>query len=215
MSPFVICIGRSLGSGGRLVGSELAKRLGVQFLDKEVLKLAAGQSGIDQQFFEHADERKGFFGILGNFISPVSAGLSSLAGGGGEQLSREHLFQLQSDAIRELASRESCVVVGRCSDYVLREHPRMVSIFITADRSDRLKRIGTLMQIDEAEAARRLRAGDIQRAEFYNFYNGTRRWGEASTYDLCINSSVLGIERTVDFVEQFVMAKLGLLQKNN
>ena len=210
-SPFVICIGRSLGSGGRLVGSELAKRFSIRFMDKEVLKLAACQSGIDQRFFETADERKGFFGVLGDCISPVSAGLSSLAGGGGEQLSREHLFQLQSDAMRDMASRESCVVVGRCADYVLREHPRMVSVFITADQQDRIRRISTLMSVDETEARRRMRAGDQQRAEFYNYYNGTHRWGEAATYDLCVNSSILGIPRTTDLIEQFVRAKLAHL----
>lgn len=208
--PFVITIGRSLGSGGRLIGSELARRFSIRFLDKEVLKIAAGQSGIAETFFEKADERKGFFSILGDLMSPISAGLSSLAGGGQEQLSRENLFQLQSDAIREVASQESCVIVGRCADYVLREHPRLVRIFICANRADRIKRIATLMQVSEQEARRRLRAGDASRAQFYNFYNGTHRWGEARTYDLCINSSILGIERTTDLLEQFIRATLKL-----
>lgn len=214
MSTFVICVGRSLGSGGLMVGRRLAERFGIRLLDNEVIKLAAGESGIDEKFFRTADERKGFFSILGDFISPISAGLSGMAGCGSEQLSREHLFQLQSDAIRAEADRESCVIVGRCADYVLREHPHMVSVFIAADKEDRAQRISELRGVSHDEAMRIIRDGDADRASFYNYYNGAHRWGEASTYDLCVNSSVLGIDGTVDFIEQFVRAKLGFLRKN-
>jgi cytidylate kinase len=121
-------------------------------------------------------------------------------------LSRDALFKAQSDAIRDLAARESCIFVGRCADYVLRDHPHCVNLFISAPDATRVQRLMHDRQIDEAEAAR-LVASDDSRAAYYNHFSN-RTWGMASTYHLCIDSSVLGIEGTADLAEQFIRRKL-------
>ena len=125
------------------------------------------------------------------------------------QLSDESLFKFQSDAIRKAADQHSCVFVGRCADYILRDRPNMVNVFITADMPDRVKRLSELLGITEKEAEKRCIEGDEKRAEYYNYYSA-KTWGAAESYDLCINSSVLGVEATVDFIENFISQKLGL-----
>lgn len=127
------------------------------------------------------------------------------------ELSNENLFRIQSEAIQKAADEHSCIFIGRCADYVLRNHPRCVNVFIAANIADRVRRIQEQMQCDELRALELAEKGDRQRADYYNFYSsGT--WGAADTYHLCINSSVLGIEQTADFVKQFVIKKLGLEQ---
>ena len=205
---FVINIGRQLGSGGRAIGEALAKRLGVGYYDKELIRLASEQSGFSREFFEKADERasrrglgSSLFGIRSAFWSemPVSHNV----------LSNDALFKVQSDVIRRLADEGSCVFVGRCADYILRDHPRAVSLFITANHDDRVARLMRINGIDAKQAEALMEKVDHRRMGYYNYYSN-KRWGAAHTYDLCINSSDLGIERTTDFVEQFVREKLGL-----
>ena len=119
------------------------------------------------------------------------------------------LFKIQSDVIRDIAARESCVFVGRCADYILRDHPRAVNVFVAADRADRCERLCRQCGITPGEAEARMDREDARRAAYYNYYSsGT--WGMASTYHLCVDSSVLGIDGTVDFVLEFVERKLGV-----
>ena len=146
-------------------------------------------------------------GFLGNII-PFVGGSESFYN---NELSNENLFRIQSEAIQKAADEHSCIFIGRCADYVLRNHPRCVNVFIAANIADRVRRIQEQMQCDELRALELAEKGDRQRADYYNFYSsGT--WGAADTYHLCINSSVLGIEQTADFVKQFVIQKLGLEQ---
>ena len=205
---FVINLGRQLGSGGHEIGEKLATRLGIGFYDKELIALASEASGLNREFFERADERAsqslvgGLFGARFPFISEsVMATTNCLSG--------DALFQVQSDVIRCLAAEGSCLFMGRCADYILRDHPRAVNIFISASRQDRVERLCRLLDITPQEAEERIDKGDRKRSDYYNYYSN-RRWGRASTYHLCIDSSVLGIERTVDFLEQFVRARLSL-----
>ena len=124
-------------------------------------------------------------------------------------LSSDALFKIQSDVIRDLASRESCVFVGRCADYILRDPPRTVNIFIAAGRAGRIERLCRLHGIAPGEAESPMDRTDARRAAYYNYYSsGT--WGMAETYDLCIDSSVLGIDGTTGFVLEFVERKLGV-----
>lgn len=204
MDKYIINIGRQLGSGGRAIGRLLAKDLGIAYFDREILTLAAKESGFTQEIFEQSDEHKGFFrSILGGIVPSL--------GGGGDyyenRLSEENLFRLQSDAIRKAAERESCIFIGRCADYVLRSVPRCVNVFVCADPADRIRRIMKAQDVDERTAQRFMQQGDSRRADFYNFYSGGT-WGAAATYHLCINSSVLGIERTADLIRDFAMNKL-------
>ena len=140
---YVINIGRQLGSGGREIGEKLATRLSISFFDKKLIELAAEQSGLCKEFFEKADEKtsKGIIGGLFGMRFPfVSDGMTSSI----NCLSNETLFKIQSDVIRDLASNHSCLFVGRCSDYILRDHPRTINIFITANHEDRILRLQNL-----------------------------------------------------------------------
>lgn len=204
MEKFILNIGRSLGSGGRAIGRLLAEQFGMAYYDREILQLAAKESGLCQEVFEERDEQNRFLRTLGNMIPFI---------GGGEpyyrnELSNENLFRIQSEAIRKAAERESCVFIGRCADYVLRDVARCVNVFITADMPDRRKRVMELVGCGEEEAVRLIEKGDRQRADFYNFYS-TGTWGAASTYHLCVNSSVLGIEGTAAFIARFAKEMLG------
>ena len=188
---FVINIGRQLGSGGKAVGEAVAARLGIGVYDKQLINLAAEQSGICPE--------------IGYLRSPFVGSEYS----GSNVLSSDALFKIQSDVIRDLASRESCVFVGRCADYILRDHPRTVNIFIAAGRAERIERLCRLHGIAPGEAESLMDRTDARRAAYYNYYSsGT--WGMAETYDLCIDSSVLGIDGTTGFVLEFVERKLGV-----
>ena len=205
---FVINIGRQLGSGGKAVGEAVAARLGIGVYDKQLINLAAEQSGICPEIFEKADEKESrnlFATFIGYLRSPFVGSEYS----GSNVLSSDALFKIQSDVIRDLASRESCVFVGRCADYILRDHPRTVNIFIAAGRAERIERLCRLHGIAPGEAESLMDRTDARRAAYYNYYSsGT--WGMAETYDLCIDSSVLGIDGTTGFVLEFVERKLGV-----
>ena len=193
-------------AGQRFVfGKLLAQQLGIGYYDREILQMAARESGLCPEVFERTDEKNRFLHTLGNIIPFVGSGNTYVAC----ELSNEHLFLIQSEAIRKAAAQGSCIFIGRCADYVLRDHPRCVNIFISADMPDRISRLCRLTDCTEKKAREMIEKGDRQRAAFYNFYSsGT--WGAAATYHLCINSSVLGIERTADFIRRFVSEKLGL-----
>lgn len=203
MKPFVINIGRQLGSGGRAIGHILADKFGINYYDREILNLAAKESGFCPEVFERTDEKNSFLRTLGNIIPFVGGGSTFY----NNELSNENLFRIQSEAIRKAAQEQSCIFIGRCADYVLRDYPRCVNVFVAADMADRIANVCRLANCDEERAAKLIEDGDRERANFYNFYSsGT--WGAADTYHLCINSSVLGIEGTADFIEQFVRLKL-------
>ncbi len=203
---FIINLGRELGSGGRVIGERVAKSLGIDFYDKRLIKLAAKQSGISDEIFEKVDElggRKGLSTLVSYLKSPFSGG-ETLAN---DPLSPQALFAIQSDVIRDIASRGSALFVGRCADYILRDHPLSVNIFITADIEDRVARISQLHSVDEREAKRMIEQCDSSRASYYNFF-GTGEWGKASSYHLCVNSSLLGIEQTAEYIIDFVERRL-------
>lgn len=206
--PFIINIGRSLGSGGRAIGHILAKEFNIAYYDREILNLAAKESGFCPEVFERSDEKNRFLRTLGNII-PFFGGGSTYYN---NELSNENLFRLQSKAIRKAAADHSCIFIGRCADYVLRDFPRCVNVFITADMTDRISSVVKRNGCTENEARSIIERGDKERADFYNFYSsGT--WGAASTYHLCINSSVLGIDRTAEYIKQFIIDKLGFKEE--
>ena len=205
---FVINIGRQLGSGGKAVGEAIAQRLGIGVYDKQLINLAAEQSGLCPEVFERVDEKesRNLFSTLVAYLRSPFVG-SEYAGS--NVLSNDALFKIQSDVIRDIAARESCVFVGRCADYILRDHPRAVNVFVAAGRADRCERLCRQCGITPGEAEARMDREDARRAAYYNYYSsGT--WGMASTYHLCVDSSVLGIDGTVDFVLEFVERKLGV-----
>ena len=121
----------------------------------------------------------------------------------------DQLFLIQSEAIRKIAEREACIIIGRCAEYVLRDNPDMISIFITADKEERALRIAKKEFIDKDKAQERIEKGDKKRRSYHDYY-ATTRWGEAQSYDLCINSSLMGIEGTVEFLYSFIKARFDL-----
>ena len=154
-NKFVVNIGRQLGSGGREIGEKLAVRLGIDFYDKELINLASEESGLCREFFEKADEKAsqgiigGVFGMRFPFISDGAMPCTNC-------LSNDALFKIQSDVIRHLAANKSCVFVGRCADYILREHPRCANIFISASQEDRIARLCRIHGISEEAAAEKM-----------------------------------------------------------
>jgi cytidylate kinase len=196
---YVITIGRQLGSGGRDIGHKLAAQLNLLFFDKELIRIAAQESGIKEDIFEEADEKKthSLFGGLLDLRGFVTDEVYS-----NYYLSNETLFKIQSEVIRRLASEKSCLIVGRCADYVLKDHPRCLKVFICADMSDRIRRVVTVQNISEEKAEEFIQKMDKKRADYYSYFSG-KVWGAAQSYDLCVNSSLLGIDDTVSFIRRF------------
>ncbi len=185
----IINVGRQLGSGGRTIASRLAERFNCRFYDRELLNLAAKESGFCEEFFETIFHLHVPHLSDGNFYN--------------NNLSQESLFKFQSDAIRKAAESGACVFVGRCADYVLRDRTDVVNIFVTANTEDRINRICGRDGLDEAEARKRISKGDSERSSYYNYYTG-KKWGYSESYDLCVNSSVLGMSGTVDYISRFI-----------
>ena len=202
----IICIGRQIGSGGHDIGHMLALDFNAKYYDREILDLAAKESGFSKEFFERNDERKGF---LRSFLHlPYS---NSAVGGSFYQnnFSQEALFKFQSDAIRKEAALGSCVFVGRCAEYVLRDFPNAVSIFITASMETRISNMANKLGVQPDEARKIIEQGERRRAEYYNYYTG-KEWGSSESYDLCINSSLLGQKETERFIADFVRKRFNL-----
>lgn len=198
MEKYFINIGRQLGSGGKLIGEMLAKELSIPIYDRTLIETAAKESGFSKEVFEKKDEEKGLISRLFEVIPFIGDNMY------GNCLSDESLFQIQSNAIHHLSEKGSCIFVGRCADYILREHPHCINIFITADEADRIHRIRQRHpDFTEEQARTFMQKADHRRASYYNYYSA-HSWGHANTYHLCINSSILGIEGTTHFIKKFV-----------
>ena len=190
----IITIGRQFGSGGHQVGRKLAKELGLKIYDKELLKLVAEESGICEKVLENYDE-KPTSSLLYSIVMDVYPSMNYV----GTTLNQQ-IYQAQYDAIRRLDERESCVIVGRGADYILRDFPELFSVFITAPVPERLARVMDRNHIPEEDAAAALKKVDRQRAVYYNFYTG-KQWGAPESYHLTVDSSILGIEGTARLLE--------------
>lgn len=200
----IINVGRQLGSGGRDIGRMLAQEFGATYYDKELLNLAAQESGFSKEFFERNDERKGF---LRSFLHLPYAIGSSSTNFYQNNFSQEGLFKFQSDAIRKAAQEGSCVFLGRCADYVLRDFNDVVNVFITASLDFRIENVAKKQGIGREEAMKLIENGERERANYYNYFTG-KQWGHATSYDLCIESSAIGIAETVRIISDFVRKKL-------
>lgn len=197
----VIVIGRSFGAGGRELGQALAKRLGWPYYDKELLGQAASHAGLDAGVFERNDERApGFLsGIL-----PLNMGFNALAWyAGPTSSSSQGVYHAQSDFIRHIATQGPCVIVGRTADYVLRDFPGMLSVFLHAPEKDCAARIMRRTPIAMEEALSTLRRTNKLRAEFYNFYTD-RTWGDSSTYHLTFDTSRIPVDEIVEILADYV-----------
>ncbi|MBN1108488.1 MAG: cytidylate kinase-like family protein [Bacteroidales bacterium] len=202
---YVITIGRQLGSGGREIGQKLAGLLAIPFYDKELIRIASRESGLGEEYFEKADEKKRFT-FFANILGPKGSLTDDLYTGW--YLNDETLFRIQSDIIRSLADKASALFVGRCADYILKDHPLCLNVFVYADMEDRIKRITGLRNLSEKKAKELIEKTDKSRAEYYSYFTG-KEWGSSGSYHLCINSSLLGIDGTVDLIKYISEKKFG------
>ena len=199
MKHIIINVGRQLGSGGHDIGRMLALDFQAKYYDRELLNLAAKESGFSEKIFEQNDEKKGFFRGLLNMGSPHVNGGSVYK----SSFSQESLFQFQSDAIRKAAKEGSCVFVGRCADYVLRDFDNTVNIFITASMDYRIDQIMNKQHLDRDHARKFIEQKESKRADYYNYFTG-KKWGAAESYDLCVDSSILGLVETEKLIATFI-----------
>lgn len=200
----VITIGRQLGSCGRKIGKKLAEELNIAFYDKDLIAKAAKESGLSENLFEGMDERP-----TNSFLYSLVMGLNT---GHGiyhhydDVLGSDNLFKIQSTVIRNVAAEGPCVIVGRCADYILRNEPNLIRVFIHADEDWRKLNVAAEDEIEVAEAVTRLRKIDKRRSNYYNFYTN-RTWGDVDNYDIAVNSGAIGVDNTVALLAQFVKMK--------
>lgn len=194
----IINVGRQLGSGGHVIGRMLAFDFKANYYDRELLNLAAKESGFSEKIFEQNDERKGFFrGLLSMGTPHFNSGVYK------SSFSQESLFQFQSDAIKKAAAMGSCVFVGRCADYILRDDRDAVNVFISAPLEYRIEQMMSRQNVSSEEARRMIEQEEGRRAQYYNYYTG-KKWGAAESYDLCIDSTVLGLAETEKMIAAFI-----------
>lgn len=204
-NELIINVGRQFGSGGRLVALALGRKLGIPVYDQELIAKAAEQSGFSKELFANSDEKRNLL-ALSSFIVDVGR-----FGSADNYMSDNQLFVIQSNVIRSLADKGPAIFIGRCSDYILRDR-KCLDVFVTATDEVRIKRIAERMNITTEQADSLMRKKDRTRETYYNYYT-FGNWGVASNYDLCVDSSVLGIEGTADMIIDFCR-RAGLLSKD-
>ena len=178
----IITIGRQLAAGGREIGKRLAEKLSLKYYDRELILEAGKHSGLNPQLFEQVDEQHNLFMYALGAKNP-------------------ELFRIQADVIARLAEQDNCVFVGRCADYILRDKPNCLSIFLSADLDDRIKRISIAENCSAKQALEIIEKADRKRAEYYEFYTG-KGWGKACSYDFCLNTTWFGVSEVVDLVSK-------------
>ncbi len=196
----IVTIGRQFGSGGHLVGERLAKRLGIEFYDKELLSRAAKESGICEKVLQNYDE-KPTNSLLYSIVMDVYPTMAY----SGPTLDQQ-IYQAQFDTLKKIAATESCVIIGRGADYILEGTPGLTSVFIHASRESRIKRISERENLTEAKARDMMNKRDKKRASFYN-YQTDKKWGEAASYDLSIDTGILGIDGAVEVICNYLEIK--------
>ncbi len=198
----VITIGREYGSGGHEIGQKIAAQLGIKCYDRELLELAAKDSGLCPEIMENHDEKPTNSFLYSLVLDTYSMGFSSAATYLDMPINHK-VFLAQFEAIKKLADRESCVIVGRCADYALEDYPNMVSVFIKAPLSSRVTRIMERNNVSEDKAFEMIAKRDKKRASYYNYYS-SKKWGEAKSYDLCLDSSKVGIEGAIKVIRAYI-----------
>ncbi len=196
----IITIGRQIGAGGKKVAAALSGMLDIPMYDSELLEIAARRSGCDRDLFERVDEKKKGSLLTSLFSRPSPTAENTHMD---SFISNENLFQIQSTVIREIAAEGSAIFVGRCADYILRDDPDLISVFITSPLSERVKTNAQRYNVSEDVSQRYIEHDERKRTSYYNFYT-FKKWGDSSSYDLCINSSILGIEGTAQYIVEFI-----------
>lgn len=191
MSNRIITISREFGSGGRTIGKEVAAKLGIHCYDSELIEKIAQESGLAKEFIAEKGEYASHGGWLANAFSYGSSYNGTSV--------QDYLWKVQREIILELAEKESCVIVGRCADYILRDHDNCLKVFIHADSDKRAERIVKIYGETMAAPEKRLQDKDMKRKAYYHFYTNME-WGEIQNYHITLDSGVLGIDKCVDII---------------
>ena len=201
-NKLVITIGRQFGSGGCEVGTKLAQELGLDFYDKNILRMNSDESGIEESFYYLADEKTGnklLYKIIKSLTPEKSA-----PSFGSDLISADNLFRFQSEVIRKLAESENCIIIGRCGNYVLQDQlDDVVRIFVYADTVTRVRRVMDVDKVDEEEALRRMKKIDKERTEYHKYFTG-RNWMDMENYDLPINASRIDYDQMIKLIKDYL-----------
>lgn len=201
MGNTVITIARGYGSGGRTLGKLLAKELGINCYDRELIRMASDESGINEALFGEVDEKLKKSPLMrivkktyrGEIIPPES----------GEFVSDDNLFNYQAKVIRQLAEEESCIIIGRCGDYVLKDFDNVISLYFYAPREDCIKRVQEISSESVREIEKKIDRIDKYRAAYYKYYTG-KEWNDARNYDFCLNTTSMSYEKLVEAVKSYI-----------
>ena len=197
----IITIGRQAGSGGREIGEKLAKHFGIPFFDRELLSRAAKESGFCEEMIQMHDEKPTNSFLYNLVMDTYSFGYNTSTF---VDMPISHkVFLAQFDTVKKIADEGPCVIVGRCADYALSDYDNVLKLFIYGNDEDRCKRLMNRFKLEEKEATDLMNKTDKKRSNYYNYYS-SKKWGHAESYDLCINSSLLGIDKTVNLIVQAV-----------
>lgn len=206
MDNYVITIARGYGSGGKTIGQELAKSLGINCYDREILQLASDDSGINELLFHKSDEK-----ITPSLFSNIKKGVYKgelIPPEDGDFVSNENLFNYQAKIIRQIAMEENCIIIGRAADYILRTYPNVVTVNIQAPFDICVAEIAERMSLSTKEAERKVTKIDKYRADYYRYYTGLD-WQNPANYDICLNSARIGWNKCADAIVNFTELKLG------
>lgn len=198
MNNYVITIGRGYGSGGRTIGKMLADKLGINYYDKEIMRLASKESGINQQFFAMADEKlkqTNIFKVSQNVYRGET--FSDV-----DQISNTELFNYQARVLRELVTRESFVIMGRCADFVLKDYKNVTKVFVHASIDKCVKNVSSMSSMTEEELKKFIMQTDYQRSQYYRFHTG-REWSDARNYDICLNTDGMTLDNCVETINNY------------
>ena len=205
MSNYVITIARGFGSGGKRIGMQLAKELGVPCYENQILTMASDDSGINRELFAEVDEK-----LRGSYIISRLKGLPSeyiIEPSEKNFVSDVNLFNYQAKIIRELAAAESCVIIGRCADHILRDCKNAVKVFVCASKEFCVNTVKEQLFVSEAEAERMVNKTDKYRGDYYKYYSGGKSWNDPANYDICLNSESLGDDGVIAAIKNLLEIK--------
>ena len=206
MKKTVITIARSYGSGGKTLGNLLAEDLGINCYSREILRMASDESGINEALFGEVDEKMKKSPLLFNILkkNPYKGGV--LPPESSDFVSDDNLFNYQAKVIKDLAAQESCIIIGRCADYVLKDHDNCVHVFVCGDMDSKVQRMMHSYSLEESAAVERIKETDKQRKKYYSYYTGGD-WEAASNYDLCLNTGTMTIEEAAEQILFYLKQK--------
>ena len=201
---FTITLGRECGAGATLIAQMLSEELNIPYYDKDIFRMVSDRSGVLEEFFHVNNERPG-----NNLLYKIIKDLNSRdqkPSLGKDIVSPDNLYRFQSELIRELADNETCMIIGRCSDYILRDHDHVIRVFVCGDSESKVRRMMSTFSLERNTAIDRIRDTDKQRRKYYNYYTG-KTWDSAANYDLCLNTGSMTIQEGAELIKCYLKQK--------